>query len=240
MQVQLSPPDDRICPRCHGYRFLTPDVPVGHPQFGRAVPCDMCGGPAGDPAFRARQQRYLEEVCGLVGELLEATFANTRRLPGNAAAYDELQRRAGAPAYLVGLRGSYGIGKTRLLAATVNAGRAAGFPSIYTTMSGLLGQLRRSYGPEAPLSYDALLALYRQCSILCLDEVDRFHATDWTQQQLFDLMNHRYEAGRARLTVLATNARWEELPAYLTSRLFDGRCAHFELTGGDKRPKNAG
>jgi chromosomal replication initiation ATPase DnaA len=221
-------------------RFVTPDVEVGHPAFGTAVRCPMCGGPSGDPEFRARQQRYLAEVCGLEGEAVEWTFANTKRLPGNAAAYDELLRRSKSPAWLVGLRGAYGTGKTRLLAATVNAGREQGFPSVYTTMGGLLSHLRRAIGREGPLSYDGLAELVGRCTILCLDEVDRIHATGWAEQQLFELIDRRYRAGRERLTVLATNAPWEELAGYLASRLGDTRCARFEISGGDKRGRGEG
>lgn len=31
-----------LCPTCKDMRFVTRDLPVAHPQFGKAIPCPKC------------------------------------------------------------------------------------------------------------------------------------------------------------------------------------------------------
>ena len=45
---------DSVCPICGGAGYLRLDVPVDHPDFGRAVPCDC--------KIRETQQASLEDL----------------------------------------------------------------------------------------------------------------------------------------------------------------------------------
>src|SRR5262245_52610484 len=37
---KTAPPQPEVCPLCHGAGYVRLDVPVGHPDFGRAAPCE--------------------------------------------------------------------------------------------------------------------------------------------------------------------------------------------------------
>jgi DNA replication protein DnaC len=127
------------------------------------------------------------------------------------------------------------VGKTRLLVCIVNAGRAAGLSSVYMTTAGLLSHLRATYAPDAPHGFDATWDRITRARILVLDELDRWNPTAWAQEKFFELIDHRYREGATVLTAFASNARLEELPGYLASRIADHRCLLFTIEGPDQR-----
>lgn len=208
-------------------RYLAYDVRPGHALFGHTMPCPTC---ASD-----RQQQYLQELCGLTGEMLAWTRANTLRTTVNAAAYDAALALSAAPAWFYTLVGPTGVGKTRLLTMIVNEARQAGCTAVYTTTAELLDHLRAAYAPGAQVSSDGLLDKVTSCTVLALDECDRYNPTPWAEEKFFQLVERRYRAGDTRLTGFATNASLDALPQYVTSRLYDRRCRVFELGGPDLR-----
>lgn len=223
----LRPPDERICPKCKGMKFLAFDVPSGSEMFSQVKPCDVCSADM--------QQRYLTALCGLSGDMLTWDFENTRRMKSNAQAYDAAKRLAHAPQWFLTLSGDYGVGKTRLLAAIVNEARKAGRTAVYTTTSELLDHLRATYAPGANTTFDGLLDKLTTCTVLALDEFDRYSPTEWAQEKFFQLIERRYRRGDECLTCFATNARLDDLPQYVTSRMQDRRSHVFELVGADLR-----
>jgi DNA replication protein DnaC len=84
-------PAPAACPRCRGQGYLRLGAPVGHPDFGRIVPCG-CRQPAGAAAPHP----------GLPGDTLAVFAAQTfasfdPAVPGTAAACAVCQAYAGAP-----------------------------------------------------------------------------------------------------------------------------------------------
>lgn len=207
--------------------WLTYDVQPGHPLFGKLVRCDVCGA--------GQQAEYLQKHCGLTGEMLNWTFQTTRRNQANAAAYDAAQALAGNPQRLYTLLGSYGVGKTRLLACIVNAGRLAGLPAVYTTTAALLDYLRGAFDPNATVNYDGRWEVLTDARILAIDEFDRWNPTEWAREKFEQLIDERYRAGANKLTCFAANARLDDLPGYVASRMQDRDCFLYELTGTDAR-----
>jgi hypothetical protein len=114
--------------------WLALAVDVGHPRFGDTLRCPVCG--------EHRQVEYLRESCRLSPEMQTWTFETTPKRAVNAQAWDTAKTLSAAPAWFLTLQGGYGVGKTRLLACLVNAGRAAKYTSIYLTTSELLDHLR--------------------------------------------------------------------------------------------------
>jgi DNA replication protein DnaC len=209
--------------------WLAYDVEWSHPLFNQIVRCDVCG--------TGGQTAYLASICGLAPEQRDWTFGNTQRTSANNAAYDVAQLLAGNPQRMLTMLspGKYGLGKTRLLACVVNAARAEGHTAIYTTTADVLDHLRAAYAPNVTVSYDDRLELLRTCKVLCLDEFDRWAPTAWAQEKFFQLINHRYENSESLLTCFAANAKLDELPAYISSRMQDRRCYLFVMDGQDVR-----
>jgi DNA replication protein DnaC len=216
-----------LCEHCHDMRLLAYDVEPGDSRFSKVVPCPFCA--------TGRDDGLLERICGLSGEMRGWTFANTRRTRSNADAFDSAAKVAAEPRWFFSVFGLYGVGKTRLLACIVNAGRAAGLTSVYMTTAGLLSHLRATYAPDAPHNFDETWDRVTRARILALDELDRWNPTPWAQEKFFELIDYRYREGERALTVFASNARLEGLPGYLTSRMSDYRCAMFTLEGPDQR-----
>lgn len=73
------------------------------------------------------------------------------------------------------------------------------------------------------------------CTVLALDEFDRWSPTPWAQEKFFELIERRYRAGTQQLTCFATNAELADLPQYVTSRILDRRGQYFRLGGPDWR-----
>lgn len=204
--------------------FLAYDVAPGHPKFSQITPCPTCS--------QGAQRAYLERICGLPAELRNITFALPPML-GQGDAFQTLRSLAADPRRFVTLHGAHGAGKTHLLAALVNEGRALGWPSVYTTMADLLDHLRATFNTQ--VSYDGLWQTYQTCRVLALDEFDRWSPTEWAQEKFFQLIESRYERGADLLTAFATNADLDALPSYVVSRMRDRRCLIFELSGPDLR-----
>ena len=191
------------------------------------VRCPACGG-------NARAQ-YLDRICGLPAELRSYTW--TQKKDGRLAECHRAAARLIAdPRWFFTLTGPYGSGKSGTLAAIVNAGKAAGKTAIYTTTADVLDVLKAAFAPGATGdSYLDRLDLYREAAILCLDEFDRFHTTDWAENEFWKIINARYGNGPRMLTAFATNAKLSDLPGYLRSRMEDARCQVWELPAGDHR-----
>jgi DNA replication protein DnaC len=139
------------------------------------------------------------------------------------------------PRWFFTVTGPYGAGKTGLLAAIVNAGRAAGRTSVYTTTADMLDYLRDTFGPRAEATYSDRLELLKTCDILALDEFDRYSPTPWAEEKFFQIIEARYENGPHCLTVFATNSKIASVTGYVRSRMEDARCQVWELPSGDHR-----
>jgi DNA replication protein DnaC len=204
-------------------------VPVGHPQFKDIVRCDVCGS--------GKQQSYLRDLCGLAGEQLIWTFANSKRNEANGAAFDAAELLAGNPQRFLALLSpaKYGVGKTRLLACIINAARTAGHTAIYTTTADVLDYLRSAYAPNAEVSYDGRFDTLRNARVLALDEFDRWAPTAWAQEKFFQLIDYRYRNAETLLTVFAANSDISILPGYIASRMNDVSNYVFLMTGQDVR-----
>lgn len=146
----------------------------------------------------------------------------------------------------VTLSGPHGSGKTFLLAAIVNESLRADVEAVYTTAADLLADLRRTYDKDQDTSFSTLFEQLLGVPVLCLDEIEKFSATAWAEEQIFRLIDHRYRAWDQGLTVLATNrdtrsgaaiVESTRHPNYWESRIADARFTTINLWGSpDFRP----
>jgi DNA replication protein DnaC len=209
------------CARCRGAGFVQRNVPIGHPDFGRAVPC-VCTDNESEAERLARLQRYSN-----LGALKRHTFVELMRSGGQGSAQQarferalEIARRfAAAPEGWLVLLGESGSGKTRIAAAIANAVIAAGRPALFLVVPDLLDHLRAAFAPEAEAAYDRLFEQVRGAPLVILDDLGVQSPTPWAEEKIYQLINHRFNL--ALPTVFTIAGRFDALPERLRTRLAD-------------------
>src|SRR5919108_3807725 len=108
---------EKPCPICGGSGFLHRDVPIEHPDFGRAIPCEC--------KLRETQQASVDNLrngSGLV-HLSQMTFGTFRpegiglnpdKRKNLRDAFETAQQFSRQPHGWLLLKGGYGCGKTHL------------------------------------------------------------------------------------------------------------------------------
>lgn len=213
---------DPNCPRCGGLGYVKHDVPVGHPDFGRAFPCTCRAA-----ELQKKRAATLRTVSNM--EALERFTFDTFEPAGQGLspdrqtnlrrAYDIARNYARNPEGWLVLRGGYGCGKTHLAAAIANFSLEQGLPVLFVTVPDLLDHLRGAFAPLSQQTYDERFEQVRTAPLLVLDDLGTEYGTPWALEKLFQLFNYRY---MTRLpTIITTNRDLEELDARLRSRLAD-------------------
>lgn len=131
------------CQACGGLGWYRLAVPLGHLRFGEAVRCE-CKREEDLAAAAARAQK----ASNLRGDLLEKTFDGYVASPETAGALNSMRSFAEDPRGWVALVGSYGCGKTHLLAACANALLATGRHPLYVEVPAWLDYVRGGYDEE--------------------------------------------------------------------------------------------
>jgi DNA replication protein DnaC len=198
------------------------ELPLDHPEFGRAVPCDCVVSESEDVRL-ARLQRYSS-----LGPLTRLTFSNLiehgrstnprdrelfRQLVVDAKAF------ADVPDGWLLIHGPSGAGKTHVAAAIANRCLERGQPALFVVVPDLLDHLRAAYNPSSEVGYDALFEQVRNAPVLILDDLGTQSATAWAQEKLFQLLNHRYNAHLP--TIVTTNLSLDRIDERLRMRLTD-------------------
>jgi DNA replication protein DnaC len=133
------------------------------------------------------------------------------------------------------LLGNRGVGKTHLLAALANELMARGETPLYVVVPDFLEYLREGYDSEK-LDEKASRRMEdaRQCPVLLLDDLGSEKRSPWTDEQLYRLLNHRYNEGLP--TVVASNVLLDELEPRIASRMRDSSLSReVVLSGEDQR-----
>jgi DNA replication protein DnaC len=231
--TDLATRDPTACPTC-GFPngepgYLRSDFPPSHPKFGHLIPCPDCRDGTLSERLKAASQ--------LQGWLKDATLGNYKNHNGNRAACEAARTFAGNPKGWLTYWGSYGPGKTHLLAAVVNSCTQHRIAAVYYTLPDLLDKLRGSYGVDGFSGlFDKLVAV----RVLALDEVDKVRLTDWAIEKVYQLIDARYRELDNLGTLFAMNVEpdpvMEDVMAYLFSRMHDHRNKVIEVGGGDARP----
>jgi DNA replication protein DnaC len=126
------------------------------------------------------------------------------------------------------LSGPYGSGKTHLAAAIANYRAGLGEPAMFVVVPDLLDHLRATFNPSSQVSYDRRFEEIRSAQLLVLDDLGTQATTAWAREKLFQIFNHRYNAGLP--TVITTALSADELgkaEPRLYARLLDRRVCVF-------------
>ena len=140
-------------------------------------------------------------------------------------------------------QGVNGCGKTHLAAAIANYCIAHGKPVFFVVVPDLLDHLRSTFSPESKMSYDEFFEQVKTAHLLILDDFGQQSATPWSQEKLYQLINHRYNAMLP--TVITTCASLEEIEVRFSSRMVDPKLSlEFYISApdyrGDIRPVQRG
>ncbi len=201
--------------------YVRKDVPIDHPDFGKAFPC-----PA-RPLTTGAIVGGLGESSGLY-VLTHMTFDNFMpqglglspdRQKNLQRAYDLAFQFAQEPRGWLLFKGGFGAGKTHLAAAIANYRLKMGQPALFIVVPDLLDYLRATYAPNSAVTYDERFEGLRGAPLLLLDDYGAHSATPWAQEKLFQLLNFRYNAQLP--TVITTNQELEEIDLRMRSRLAD-------------------
>lgn len=211
----------------------------GHPLFGKLIPC-VCR----KPGLAADRAARLRSGSGLTGMLLGMTFREfdvNRHGAGNVEHLETVKRAcynyAKNPTNRwLTIMGAYGSGKTHLAAAIANAQLRLDRPVHLATTADLLDHMRSTYEQG---TFEQTAGDIKEVGLLVLDDLGAERETGWANEELFQIVNHRYVNGYP--LVVTTNKRLDQIEPRIASRLTEGlavagRCQIVELMVGDARP----
>ena len=235
-----EPQPDNSCPTCGGTGFVRIDVPVGHPDFGKAVPCP-------DAMHTAERAARLAEISHLLPAELSIRLADITPTAGNRAMLAACRAMIDTPRGWLYIHGGPGNAKSVALMAIVNEVNAAGRgPAMYIKFTDLLNWMRDAYRentlrdktPETMLGYVERFARVKSIRVLAIDEFDKARSTSFADEFRFDFLDERYRTGVAgeTATIFASNTPPSVLPEPIYDRIRDGRFVIVENTETSARP----
>jgi DNA replication protein DnaC len=141
------------------------------------------------------------------------------------------------------LMGDTGTGKTTLAMLVSKTALAAGHSVAIYSLPKLLSRIRRTYDAEP--GQDSYLALFEQLTsvdLLHIDDLGAEKRSDWVLEQLYALVNERYETQRSILvtTNLDEAALEEQIGPRTVSRLVEICGDPLPLFGEDRRIRVSG
>jgi DNA replication protein DnaC len=175
----------------------------------------------------ARQRQTWRESCGL-GEMFRGKTFEAFDAKLQPAAYKAMHQWDGKSIVLAS-PGTYGVGKTHLVAALahrlIEASDAAisvqgavvrmARPVLFTTEQRLLGRIRATFGDNTPENDEAIYLELERIRLLIIDDVGKLRPRDpsFLQQVWYRVIDARYTSRRP--IVLTTNLRPAELEQHI-------------------------
>jgi DNA replication protein DnaC len=134
------------------------------------------------------------------------------------------------------LYGDVGTGKTTLAMLVSKTALEAGRSVAIYSLPRLLAEIRDTYEEGSRHSYTDLLDRLAEVDLLHVDDVGTEKTSPWVLEQLYAIVNSRYEEQRS--IVLTTNLDREELAEQINPRTvsrLEEMCEELPLFGSDHR-----
>jgi DNA replication protein DnaC len=190
----VTPPTEYKCSICHDGGWLYPLNEDGKSwDYSRWIRCSC--KKEEDEIHRSER---LKKYCKLPSALAERTFENFDTC-GDA----ELEKALSLCRRLVDgdenvtwvtLISEPGHGKSHLAAAACNAWMEKGQAAKFAVVSEILVEMQNSFKLEGEESYRFKLNLYYEVPLLVLDDLGQGKTSDWKREQIFNIINSRYNA----------------------------------------------
>jgi DNA replication protein DnaC len=135
------------------------------------------------------------------------------------------------------LFGEVGTGKTTLAMLVAKAALESGRSVAIYSMPRLLNEIRRTYDEGSDSNYIQLLDRLAEVDLLHIDDVGAEKSSAWVLEQLYAIVNARYEAQRSM--TITTNLENDELIEQIGNRTVSRlkeMCELLPLHGHDQRP----
>jgi DNA replication protein DnaC len=132
--------------------------------------------------------------------------------------------------------GDPGTGKTSLAMLVSKTALEAGRSVAIYSLPRLLAEIRSTYEEGSRHTYVGLLDRLAEVDLLHIDDVGAENSTGWVLEQLYSIVNARYEEQRS--IVLTTNLQTDELEEQLRKRVvsrLEEMCEVIPLFGDDAR-----
>lgn len=166
---------------------------------GEVVDCRMLQR-ASEKKTKKEQVEGVPVVEGINSRIISDRYQLSNFIIGPStqlahAACEAVSRRPGSSYNPLYLYGNVGLGKTHLLQATANAIRSKnkGLRVVYTTADKFITDYVSSVKTR---SVDKLRDRYRQVDVLVLDDVQFLAGKKQTQEEMYNIFNILYEAGK--------------------------------------------
>ena len=145
------------------------------------------------------------------------------------------------------LYGKRGTGKTKLAAIIANEKAKAGCPVLFSSVPDLMADIRSAFDTG---STSATVRAVKETPCLVLDDLGSEKMSEWVGEQLFCIVNHRYN--HSLQTIVTSNYSPKEILAHMATRdrrgnILDdmqaqrilsriyGMCERVEIKGADWR-----
>lgn len=185
------------CARCNDRRFITCDVPVGHPMFGKATACPDCNR---DALIAMSGLQPNERQISLT-DIVTAGNPGTAQMVGAARVFIERGFRG-----LLSIYGTFGNGKTTTLKAIANAALDRNIEVRYMTMKEVMDYAREAFESQIAGDTDAgRITRVAKTRLLVIDELDKARLTDYAREVQTHLFDVRYRNAAEYGTVVAWN-----------------------------------
>lgn len=223
------------CPdnRCDGSGFLFDD----DGRRARACSCrparlarKRAAAVAGRLPKRFREVSFDREPVVSIGRRNPALIREVRAYVNSIG--DRLDQGRG-----LWFTGDVGTGKTTLAMLVSKAAMEADRTVAIYSLPRLLALLRDSYDDDAAYSLTELIERLCAVDLLHIDDVGAEQSSAWVLEQLYTIVNTRYEDGRAMLltTNLDHDALTAQIGARTVSRLYEMCGQPLPMFGDDQR-----
>ncbi len=231
----MTPPADEVCALgiCDGSGFiLDPELNVAH-----LCDCRKSGvgrGPRDAAGVIPRRYRGVSFDRPPVTEIAPAVVTQVRRYVRDLDA--NLQAGRG-----LWIFGDVGTGKTTLAMLVSKHALEAGHDVAQYSLPRLLAEIRTTFDDGTERSYIDLLDRLAAVDLLHLDDLGAEKTSEWVLEQLYAIVNARYEEQRSMIvtTNLSRDELVEQIGERTVSRL-EEMCDVLPLYGADQRQQTYG